>query len=1418
MKDSFNDIDRKTISTPEEMHALIQAKDWGLTPVGHPETWPQSLRTMVSVMLDNPLGMCIAWGPEFIQLYNDGYRPILGESKHPEALGKSTRETFAEVWHLIGPMFGDVMKGKPIGFPDFMLPLNRNGFKENCYFDFTYSPIKKENGEVGGVLVTVIDTTNKNRSENELKESKQQLEFAIEAAELATWDYNPASQKFTSNDRLKEWFGLELKKETDFQQAINSIVEKDRERVINQIQQSLQYESGGKLDIEYTIVNPLTLQERFLRIKGKASFDENKVGYRLNGTIQDITDQAIARIKLEKSQEQLHFALEGGDLGTFDFIHQEGRFEWSAKTKELFGLPPEATVNMDLYLQALHPEDREASMKMVAQNASFKNGGFYEMEYRVCGITDNRLRWVRTKGRATYDPQDNPVRYSGIVQDITQRKQAEIALKEREETLLSLADNIPQLAWIADAEGNIYWYNKKWYEYTGTSPSQIEGWGWQSIHDPKILPEVLYKWKNSLKTGQSFEMVFPLKGADGNFRQFLTRILPLKNSDGKIYQWFGTNTDITKRMLLEEASKKSEIRFRSLANNMAAYVFIADANANLTFVNNQWLDFIGLKTGEGLGKAWEDVTHPDDLERLQKIYLDAVSNHKSYEIEVRQRDFNGGYRWILWKGVPDISKDGNFQGILGAGIDITDRKNSEQALQKQQAETEKIQRLYEAVTGNTPDLIYIFDLNYCFTYANRALLAMWGKSWEEAIGKSLEENGYEPLHASLHKREIDEVILTTKPVRGSVAFNHAELGNRIYDYIFSPVIDKEGIVIAVAGTARDTTEIRNSEENILKSEQQVRTMVQTAPIPIGVYIGEEMKVQFANQAIQDIWGKGNDVIGKSIKHILPELDNQDVFDHMDSVFKTGIAYHVKNQKIDIETEGKTNIFYFNYSFTPLIDTEGKIYGIINTANDVTDLNLAKLAIQKSEENLRNTILQAPVAMCIFKGENFIVDLANDKMFEFWGKSETSVLNKPIFTGLPEAKEQGFEAILSGVYSSGKTFSADGVPVALPRNGRIEEVYVNFVYSPYRDANGIISGILAVAIDVTAQVTARKIIEDREQKFKALFKTIPHMIWTATGDGRRTYFNNYFLDYTGLNFDDLKDDGWKQIVYPDDLEKELPLWNNSLSTGEDLIIEKRIRQYDGTYRWHLCHTLAQKDHHGNVISWIGTNTEIQEQKIKEQQKDEFISIASHEMKTPLTTAKGYIELVLLSLSEENPNALYVRKALQAVDRLHDLISELLDASKIQNGQLNYTITTFDFNKMVDETIGNMQLTAKNHRLQKEGTILCQLSGDRDRMQQVLINLLSNAIKYSPSADKVIITINVLSGKIQLSVQDFGVGIPRQHLDKIFDRYYRVQEHAVHFQGLGIGLFISSNIIQRHQGRMWVESEPGSGSTFHFTIPI
>lgn len=284
-----------------EMGQLTRHFNWGTTTVGSIEQWPEALRTMVSVILRSDFPMFLWWGDELVQFYNDAYRPSLGENgKHPDALGQQGKECWPEAWNIIKPLIEDVKQGRSFLHEDQLIPIFRNGSLENVYWTFSYSPVYDHRGDVSGVLVTCMETTSKVKLHNELLESKEQLHFAIEATELGTWDYNPITNKFVGNERLKNWFGLSSEDEVDLSLAIAVIAESDRDRVTRAIRKSLQSSSGGGYDIEYTLIHPQTGEERIVRAKGRAWFNKDLVAIRFNGTLQDITGQVAARNRIEK--------------------------------------------------------------------------------------------------------------------------------------------------------------------------------------------------------------------------------------------------------------------------------------------------------------------------------------------------------------------------------------------------------------------------------------------------------------------------------------------------------------------------------------------------------------------------------------------------------------------------------------------------------------------------------------------------------------------------------------------------------------------------------------------------------------------------------------------------------------------------------------------------------------------------------------------------------------------------------------------------------------------------------------------------------------------------------------------------------------------------------------------------------------
>jgi PAS domain S-box-containing protein len=443
-------------------------------------------------------------------------------------------------------------------------------------------------------------------------------------------------------------------------------------------------------------------------------------------------------------------------------------------------------------------------------------------------------------------------------------------------------------------------------------------------------------------------------------------------------------------------------------------------------------------------------------------------------------------------------------------------------------------------------------------------------------------------------------------------YRNGKMEDVYWTFSYSPIMGDDGTVGGVHVVCTETTakvlavkKLENSGNELTESEQKIRSLVESAPFPIGVYIGKEMKVDLANQSIMDIWGKGNDVIGKRFSEILPELDNQEVFKQLDNVYESGVAFHIKNQHLDLIVDGKVKPYYFNYSLTPLFDSLGKVYGVMNTGADVTELNMAKLKIQESESKLRSTILQSPVAMCILIGPTFIVELANDMMFELWGKTASEVMNKPLFEGVFEAKDQGFEDMIGGVYNTGVTFSADGVPTPLNRNGKPELSYVNVLYQPYRDEHNVIIGVLAVATDVTAQAIATKQIQEAEEKARLAINSAELGVYEVFYASGEMITDKRFKDIWGVN-QYVAREKYAAAIHPDDLANRERAHEQSITTGQ-LQYQTRVIWKDQSIRWVSITGKVIYDDKGQPFKLIGiiqdiTSMVLSQKKIEESEKN------------------------------------------------------------------------------------------------------------------------------------------------------------------------------------------------------------------------
>ena len=421
------------------MGALIRSHDWGATPLGPPEQWPQSLRTVVRLVLNTRHAMYIWWGPELTCLYNDAYSACIGPERHPASLGRPGREVWAEIWDIIGPQIEQVMAGRGATWHEnHLVPITRNGVREDVYWTYSYSPIDDgaSPDQVGGVLVVCNETTASvelaQRRQDELARQRQVFQQApgfvivMRGEDHQVEFVNDAHERtFGSSD----WHGRPIR------DAFPDIEGQGFFELLDGV-----YRTG--------VAHVATAAPATFRPPGASVPQHRLLDFiyapvlEADGTVSgifcegfDVTERQQVQEALRASEEQLRLAVEAADVGLWDVDLVVGTLYWPARVKAMFGISAERAVSMDDFYAGLHPEDRDATTVSFAAACDPAQRALYDVEYRTIGSEDGRLRWVAAKGRGVFDPQGRCIRVIGTAIDISARKAAEAALRASEEKL-----------------------------------------------------------------------------------------------------------------------------------------------------------------------------------------------------------------------------------------------------------------------------------------------------------------------------------------------------------------------------------------------------------------------------------------------------------------------------------------------------------------------------------------------------------------------------------------------------------------------------------------------------------------------------------------------------------------------------------------------------------------------------------------------------------------------------------------------------------------------------------------------------------------------------------------------------------------------------------------------------------------------
>lgn len=381
-------------------------------------------------------------------------------------------------------------------------------------------------------------------------------------------------------------------------------------------------------------------------------------------------------------------------------------------------------------------------------------------------------------------------------------------------------------------------------------------------------------------------------------------------------------------------------------------------------------------------------------------------------------------------------------------------------------------------------------------------------------------------------------------------------------------------------------------------------------------------------------------------------------------------------------------------------------------------------------------------------------------------------------------------------------------------------------------------LVGASTDVTRRKQAEEELRESAARLRVLAESVPQKIFTAKPNGQVDYLNPQWTEFTSIQLGEITDWGWLRLIHPDDVEENVRRWQHSLETGEPFLYEHRFRRTDGVYRWHISRAIPLRDAQGHITMWIGSSTDITEQKELESQKEVLVSMTTHELKTPLTSMKGYMQLAERRLHQlrqspqmeqaEQQKILdqvlsMLSRSQQQLSIQNRLITDLLDASRMQKGTLTLHPVPSNLGNLVRKTVENYQAAYPQRpitlTLPEQITLTAHI--DCDRIEQVLSNYLTNALKYSASDKAVHVGMDYEPPLARIWVADHGPGLSLEEQQHIWERFYRVPGTVVqNYTGasLGLGLSICQGIIHGHHGHVGVESTPGQGSRFWFTLPL
>lgn len=905
-----------------------------------------------------------------------------------------------------------------------------------------------------------------------------------------------------------------------------------------------------------------------------------------------------------------------------------------------------------------------------------------------------------------------------------------------------------------------------------------------------------------------------------------------RNADRNIHFVIIVATEVTEQVLSRHQIEESENRFRMIANESPAFLFMGSTLGEVDFISRSWLDFTGLTEVEGKGLGWASVTHPDDVGKGFEVYNQGFSNAEPFELELRQRSKGGIFKNVLWRTVPRFLPNGDFYGMLGIGVDISDQRNAETTLRRSE---EKYRTLFDRMEQGFCIIRVLFDddgipHDYLFLEANPVFEELTGL--KSVVGKTAKE-----LVPDLEQRWFDIYGKVASTGQSQSFTEGSEPMGRWFDVFAYSIGNMQEHLVAILFT--DVTEKRKSQELLVNSERYFRQLTETIPAIVWItdpsgyctYLNQNW-YQFTAQQENEALGYGwLDATHPDDK----ELSGKAFVEANAARKSFHVVYRLRRH--DGEYRWCTDVG------RPKFSQSGEYEGMIGTVVDVHDERIAT-------DNLRKLSAHLQLATTASNTGTWQLDVQTNALTwsdyhkKMWGYDpglESLVYEDWHRLIFPEDKLEAFDRVATAM----KTHSQYEAVYRIKRAGDNEVRWMKSVGRFDYDENGTPLTITGITIDITEERKVLETIRQNEQKFRLLAEKLPQIIWVSDATGGTEYRSSRWHEFFGS---DGTNDDWTERCHPQDRNRAESEWKLREVEQRASQVEVRLRDLHGNYRWHRSMAEPIKNDEGNVVKWVGALIDIHDMKALEDHLNElvkqrtselarsnedlqqFAHVASHDLKEPVRKVKTFINRLLIEFQADLPEKViaYLDRIDKASDRMRAMIDGVLEFSLLSTGPTPpESIDLMDVLKTIRE---DLDLLISERQARFEYNSLHALNGTPILIYQLLYNLVSNSLKFARPLVPTVISItterldapdpvasDTVYPIIRIAFTDNGIGFANSHAEDIFRPFVRLHPKD-RFEGTGLGLALCRKIVERHGGTITAESKQNEGATFIIDMPL